>query len=118
MRSDGRVLGALLGLALGLRLAHVASVVRFETSHVVPGLDRWLETEIARAVARGDWLCGPPAHHQSAPALALLQRPVYPLAGASWLLPPHGQAGAGGVLARLLYQLRPPPPPARRRPRA
>ena len=56
MRSDGRVLGALLGLALGLRLAHLASVVRFETSHVVPGLDRWLETEIARAVARGDWL--------------------------------------------------------------
>jgi len=105
MRSDGRVLGALLGLALGLRLAHVASVVRFETSHVVPGLDRWLETEIARAVARGDWLGGPLAHYESAPAWALLMGPVYRLAGESWLGPLLVQAVLGALVPLLLYDV-------------
>jgi hypothetical protein len=105
VRSDRRVLGALLGVAGAPGLAPVASGVRVETSHVVPGLDRWLETEIARAVARGDWLGGPLAHYESAPAWGLLMGPVYRVAGERWLGPLLVQAVLGALVPLLLYDV-------------
>ncbi len=89
-------------LALALRLLHVAWVADFATVHVVPGLDRWLEMEIARAVAGGDPLGGPLAPYESAPAYALLLGALYRLAGERWLGPLVVQALLGALTPLLL----------------
>jgi len=97
------VLATIVAAALALRLAHVASVAAFEAAHVEPGLDRWLQMEIARAVAGGDWLGGPLAPYESAPAYALGLGILYRLGGGRWLVPIVLQAVLGALAPLALY---------------
>ena len=97
------VLATIVAAALALRLAHVASVAAFEAAHVEPGLDRWLQMEIARAVAGGDWLGGPLAPYESAPAYALGLGVLYRLGGGRWLVPIVLQAVLGALTPLALY---------------
>ena len=96
-------LATIVAAALALRLAHVASVAAFEAAHVEPGLDRWLQMEIARAVAGGDWLGGPLAPYESAPAYALGLGVLYRLGGGRWLVPIVLQAVLGALTPLALY---------------
>ena len=96
-------LATIVAAALALRLAHVASVAAFEATHLEPGLDRWLQMEIARAVAGGDWLGGPLAPYESAPAYALGLGVLYRLGGGRWLVPIVLQAVLGALTPLALY---------------
>ena len=96
-------LATIVTAALALRVAHVASVAAFEAAHVAPGLDRWLQMEIARAVAGGDWLGGPLAPYESAPAYALGLGILYRLGGGRWLVPIVLQAVLGALTPLALY---------------
>jgi len=97
------VLALVVGVALALRLAHLASVFRFEVEHVEPGLDRWLEIQIAQAVADGDPLGGPLAPYESSPAYATGLGMLYRIAGRSWRAPLVLQAVLGALVPLLLY---------------
>jgi len=92
-----------VGVGLALRLAHVASVAAYERAHVVPGLDRWLDMEIAEAVAAGDPLGGTLAPYDSAPAYALLLGFIYRAGGRTWTAPLVLQALLGATVPLLLY---------------
>ena len=104
MRDATRLaLAAIVAAALALRLAHVASVAAFEAANAQPGLDRWLQMEIARAVAGGDWLGGPLAPYESAPAYALGLGLLYRLGGGRWVVPIVLQAVLGAFAPLALY---------------
>jgi hypothetical protein len=98
-----RALLAIVGIALVVRLVHVASVATFERTHVVPGLDQWLDIEIAESVAAGDPLGGPLASYDSAPAYALLLGLAHRALGGGWTAPLVLQALLGAAVPLLLY---------------
>jgi hypothetical protein len=93
----------LTAIALALRLAHVANVAAYERAHVVPGLDRWLDMEIADAVAGGDVLGGPLAPYDSAPAYGVLLGLAYRVFGRESAGPLVVQALLGAMVPLLLY---------------
>jgi hypothetical protein len=97
------LLATVFGLALVLRLVHVASIATYEQTNVLRGLDRWLDMEIAQAVASGDLLGGPLAPYDSAPAYALLLGLLERASGGSWLGPLLVQAFLGASVSLLLY---------------
>ena len=90
-------------LALAVRLVHLGAVATYERAHVVPGLDRWLDIEIARAVAAGDVLGGAAAPYDSAPAYALMLGIVYRALGPESVGPLVIQAFLGAAVSLLLY---------------
>jgi hypothetical protein len=96
-------IAAVLGVALTLRLVHVISVVDFELSGVLAGLDRWLEMQIAVDVAEGDLSGGPHAIYESSPTYAVLLGVLYRLAGRNWLGPLLVQAVLGALAPLFLY---------------
>ena len=93
----------LTAIALALRLAHVANVAAYERANVVPGLDRWLDMEIADAVAGGDVLGGPLAPYDSAPAYGVLLGLAYRVFGRGSAAPLVVQALLGAGVPLLLY---------------
>jgi len=93
----------LTAIALALRLAHVANVAAYERAHVVSGLDRWLDMEIADAVAGGDVLGGPLAPYDSAPAYGVLLGLAYRVFGRGSAGPLVVQALLGAAVPLLLY---------------
>ena len=91
-----------VGAALALRIAHVFYVAGYQLTNVVPGMDRWVQMEVARAVADGDVLGGPLAGYESGPAYALVLGLMYRAAGGSWLGPLLFQALLGALTPLLL----------------
>jgi hypothetical protein len=97
------ILAALLCVAAAVRLAHVGSVVGFELSGVMAGMDRWLQMQIAVDFAGGDLSGGDHVIYESSPTYALLLGALYRLAGYNWQIPLFVQAILGALAPCFLW---------------
>ena len=100
----GSAATAIFAVAFGLRLLHLRAIMPLELgTPPVIGMDRWLSTHIAAAVARGNWLGGWSAAYDSSPGYALLLGVLHRAAGGGWLGPLCVQAALGALVPLLLY---------------
>ncbi|TMA38065.1 MAG: hypothetical protein E6J79_08120 [Deltaproteobacteria bacterium] len=105
-RASRTVLPGVVTVALTLRLLHLHAVARLlldEPPEV--GMDRWLSTHIAEAVARGDWLGGWSADYDSAPGYGYLLGALFRLSDRHWLPPLLLQVALGALACLLVYDL-------------
>ena len=89
--------------ALALRLLHLRAV----RSLVIdapppPGMDRWLNMEIAAAIARGEWLGGWAVPYDSSPGYSYLLAALYRLSGEHWIGAAAVQLALGAATPILL----------------
>ena len=109
-RLGAAVIGIALA-ALALRLLHLRAVRPLVIDvPPPPGMDRWLNMEIATAIARGEWLGGWAVPYDSSPGYSYLLAALYRLSGERWIGPAVVQLALGAltpiVLAGAVRRLR------------
>ena len=101
-RLDPAVIG--IGVAaLVLRLLHLRAVrpLLIDTAPP-PGMDRWLNMEVAAAIARGEWLGGWAVPYDSSPGYSYVLAALYRASGQRWIGPAAVQLVLGAVAPILL----------------
>jgi hypothetical protein len=95
-------LWAIVGLsasAFALRLLHLGAVkaIVIDTSPPL-GMDRWLNMEVAAAIARGEWLGGWAVPYDSSPGYSYVLAALYVLSGGGPLVPTVVQVTLGAFV--------------------
>lgn len=106
MTASRRVVWALVGVALVLRLLHVhalADELLGESPNV--GMDRWMTMRMGVAVAQGDWLGGWTADYDSGPAYGYWLGWWNWLAGGRWVLAVIAQSVLGAMVVPVVYAI-------------
>ncbi len=104
IRQDRLALGAIIAVALGLRMAYLWKL-RLGPGFSLPNplLDAALYDRLARSVLAGDWLGGPEALYANNHLYAYFLAVWYALFGPGWVLPRLVQLSLGAVTPVLLY---------------
>ena len=92
--------------ALALRLIHLHAVWSLMVDELPPpGMDRWLNMQIASAIAEGDWLGGWAAPFDSSPGYSYALAVLYSLSGRHWAVPLIVQLVLGATTPLLVYDI-------------
>jgi hypothetical protein len=104
-RATGVVLAATVAAGLGLRLLHLHAVLPIVgTEGAAVGMDRWLNTEVASAIARGQWDGGWAVAYDSSPAYSYLLAALYAVSG-GWTAALVFQLVLGALVPLLIFDV-------------
>jgi len=89
--------------ALAIRLIHLHAMWPVVVVEPPPGMDRWLNMQIASAIAKGDWSGGWAAPFDSSPGYSYALALLYTLLGRHWAGPLIVQLVVGAATPLLVY---------------